>query len=196
MSPNQTFPLRLPLLGLITFLATAGPSACRGELGYYVPSNEPAPDQKLWCSDRLCLWSVQEGEARPARSWHDLDPALSLVGPRVRLSRDDSLSAGKTCLFFRIDLQAPVGTSVRLEVDRDRDGTMDFSETLMRGYNLAEYWDTPPHFSEIRAREVPGTGAEGQPARVWLVKEGPDDAELYPRYVSLRACPPPVDAGR
>jgi len=194
MSRNQTG--RRPAIGLALAAVLALTTGCRAELGYGLGPSGPPKDQKLWCEGRLCRWSVQEGEARPVQTWHELDPALALIGPRVRLSRDDTVAAGKSCLFFIIRLDAPEGTSVRLEVDRGADGTVELSETLHPGDTSAEGWDGfLTRFPDDNPREIPGVGSAGEPTRLWIVKEGPGDVQLYPRYVSLHDCPPRADAG-
>ncbi len=196
MSRNPISSWSFPVLSLVTLLAPACLS--RADLGYALPPSGPVRDQKLWCGGSLCRWSVEEGQARPTRVWHDLDPALALVGPRVRLWQDQTVSANRLCLYFNVSVSVPERTRVRLEVDRDSDGAIDFSETLHGGDNSAE--DFGPQyrsaFKDDDPREIPGPGNPGQPSRVWMVKEGPDDVETYPRYVTLDACPPPVvDAG-
>jgi hypothetical protein len=189
--------MKKTLMVFLGLCALAGWSGCRGELGYWVdPETETELNQKIWCGDRLCTWSVREGEARPVRTWHDLDPSIRLVGPRVRLSRDDTLTtAGKVCASFQIHLQSPPLTSVRLEVDLGSDGTIDRSEPLRQRDNYAKASHYPSVFRDSLPREIAGTASAGQPARLWFVKEGAEDADIFPHFVTLGACPPPVDAG-
>src|SRR6185436_14134439 len=78
MSRNDTiatFAGRFARAALLASTLLAGCS--RAVLGYSDPPTGPAEDQKLWCDGRLCRWSVQEGEARPAPTWHELDPAVA-----------------------------------------------------------------------------------------------------------------------
>ena len=73
-----------PLLPVAVLVV--GSAACPYAIG--PDGNLP---QRLWCGDKLCTWSVEEGEAHPAPTWHELDPEVRLAGPTVRLSRVDEV---------------------------------------------------------------------------------------------------------
>jgi hypothetical protein len=162
-----------------------------------IPSAIEGEAQKLWCGEELCRWTVEEGEAHPVRTWHELDPEVRLSGPTVRLSRIDTIPPdAKLCATFDVWVRAPEGASVRFEVDLAGDGTVEHSEALKAGRNVV-FSDVDPDWpSPYDPRTIPGSPSGAASARVSLVKSGPGDVELYPTYVRLRACPvPPRDAG-
>jgi hypothetical protein len=162
-----------------------------------LPSTIEGEAQKLWCGDALCRWSVEEGEAHPVRTWHELDPEVRLSGPTARLSRVDTIPPGaRLCATFDVWVRAPEGASVRFEVDLAGDGTVEHSEALKSGQNVV-FSDADRGWpSAYDPRIIPGSPSGAASARLSLVKSGPGDVELYPVYVRLRACPvPPPDAG-
>jgi hypothetical protein len=166
-------------------------SACLEDYGPW-----PSDDQRLWCGDELCRWSVEVGQARPEPTWNELDPDVRLSGTMARLSRVDAIPTGiPLCVLFGVNVNVPEGTRVRLDVDLGDDGTVEKSYALAYGTNSAR--ELEPLFRYPGAHSagpLPGSPTTAGSARVHLVKEGPDDAVLFPSRVAVGECPAP-DAG-
>jgi hypothetical protein len=155
--------------------------------------------ERLWCGEKLCEWTVIEGQAAKTPGWHDRDPGLLLSGVRAALSRvirvqPPDAGAQPPCLWFQLEAYAGEGTTMRLQVDLGDDGSIELGEALRNGPNSASsFVDLGPPWGP---RHLPAVGPSGAPARVVLSKEGPDDAYLFPSYIAFAPCPSrTIDAG-
>jgi hypothetical protein len=182
------------------FLASAALIGCGGVTS---PSTIDGQAQKLWCGQQLCRWMVEDGTVQPVRTWHELDPEVRLTGPTVRLSRIDAVPTdARLCAWFEIWVRGPAENSLVFEVDLANDGTVEYSEMLRRGHNVAatSYSVVLDYLPAVRhsfaPRPISGSPTAQPSARLSLVKTGVEATEINPIFVRLRACPPDSpDAG-
>jgi hypothetical protein len=167
--------MRIGLLLLV--FSSAAISSC----GYHPLSEGGDSPQKLWCGERLCDWSVEEGQAQPMASWHALDPAIRLKGAMARITRLDTLGfTGAACLAYSVYSLIQGNFSLRLDVDLGGDGKIERAKEIRGPRSDA------PAFAPL---EIPGEVADGGLVRASLTKEGSDDAAIYPLHLSFRPCP-------
>lgn len=170
--------------------------ACQS--GEPFPETAPA-DQRLWCGEKLCEWTVLEGQAGRSPGWHERDPGVRLSGTRAALSRRSQLEAPAgdgppLCLWYQVHAKLGSGTSLQLQVDIGDDGSFEITEQLKHGLNSASsFFEIGPPWGPRRLPPVP---AAGSPARLTLLKQGAADVDLFPQYVAFAPCPSRlIDAG-
>lgn len=108
---------------------------------------------ELWCGERLCAWSVDEGEIRRVPTWHEKDSGVELVGPAVRLSQRADLDENRAkCLRFELSADIADGATLALEMDFLDDGSVEYSQPVPAArWSQLRYHVTPPTwFSGVR----------------------------------------------
>jgi hypothetical protein len=82
-----------------------------------------------WCGDRLCHWTLVEGDIAKAPTWHERDYGVDLIGPRVTLTQQPDIdSVG--CLEFKVIADIDPAASVYIELDFRADGSSEYRERV------------------------------------------------------------------
>jgi len=85
----------------------------------------------LWCGQDLCAWVVEDGEVAQVPTWHSEDSGAELRGDHVVLSQFAPASpTSASCVAFSLIADADSGAELRLELDYDYDGTVDWSSPI------------------------------------------------------------------
>ncbi len=130
----------------------------------------------LWCGDRLCSWSVDQGSAVSIPTWHDSDRGVQLEGDPVVLSQTVPAAMLDACLHLYVTGDIPAGN--RIVATFSTDG-------YERRLSL-----TPMHWEERRAElpsPVPRLGTS-PPLRVELRKTGPGRVVIAQLRVTAGWC--------
>lgn len=131
----------------------------------------------FWCGKQLCDWQVQNGEIRPAPTWHPSDHGVELLTDGVSISQAirpvaPLFSTGEPTFYsgecLRIDLIANAidGATVSVGLDFGSDGTID----QQKAFTSALHWDEQP-LALILKDDAPSL-------RVHLIKTGGGSAVL------------------
>lgn len=82
-----------------------------------------------WCQDRLCHWSLAEGDIRKAPTWHERDLGVELVGTDVVLRQVANIDS-TACLEFKVIADIDPAAAVYVEMDFLSDGTTEYRERI------------------------------------------------------------------
>jgi hypothetical protein len=82
-----------------------------------------------WCGDRLCHWTLVDGEIAKAPTWHERDYGVELIGPQVTLTQQPDIHS-VACLEFKVIADIDPAASVYLELDFLSDGTAEYTAQL------------------------------------------------------------------
>ena len=75
-----------------------------------------------WCGDKLCRWTLVDGQIAKAPTWHERDYGVELIGPTVTLAQQPNIDS-VPCLEFKVIADIDPAASVYLELDFRADGT-------------------------------------------------------------------------
>ena len=87
------------------------------------------PASTTGAGDRLCHWTLVDGEIRKAPTWHERDYGVELVGPHVTLAQRPDISS-VPCLEFKVIADIDPAASVHVELDFGADGSIEYSERI------------------------------------------------------------------
>jgi hypothetical protein len=82
-----------------------------------------------WCGDKLCHWTLVDGQIAKAPTWHERDYGVELVGPHVTLQQQPSIKS-VACLEFKVIADIDPAADVSVELDFLSDGTPEWTERL------------------------------------------------------------------
>lgn len=86
------------------------------------------PTFRQWCGDTLCAWTLEAGHIRKAPTWTDKDYGVEFVDTPTRISQ--SVTDSPTCLKFSTIGDLDLSAELTVEVDFDRDGTVDVTQAV------------------------------------------------------------------
>jgi hypothetical protein len=107
----------------------------------------------LWCGDQLCAWEVNAGAVARVPTWHESDSGVALLGAGATISQLlPSSSADLSCLHFDLLADLDETADVRLEVNFDDDGIIEWPVTLPSGAwtPLSYHFAAPTYFHKVR----------------------------------------------
>ena len=130
----------------------------------------------LWCGDKPCFWTVDEGEVERGATWHAQDSALVLISEHVRLSRVVTPEGDVRCTGISA-LGDTGSASLFFEMDQGDDFSVEHSLSVV-AYR----------FERVVLAVNPDRFRMGQPVRFILRKEG----RSAPRLADLRLVCGPV----
>lgn len=140
-------------------------AACLSVVAACLPPPDFVDDAgfQIWCGERLCKWTLEEGDIARVSTWHDHDYGVELVGSPVLLSQDAQSIGG--CIRVETVSSVAASAEVFVEVDTDGDGLIDWQVRV------------PP--SEVyQSRAYEQSTAVGRDAVYFLRKSGTGRAVL------------------
>jgi hypothetical protein len=161
MENSMTYSHRTPLLLLLAAL----PALMGLECGESLTRD---PEFQLWCGDRLCDWSTDQGAIRRVPTWNSNDFGVEMVSDTVAISQVSNITNfDATCIDFDLVASVPTTTTVRLQMDflADGDGGIDFDQIIPSS-------DWAPLHYEVK------TPSGYWKVRFILRKDGPGNAVL------------------
>ena len=93
------------------------------------------PSFDLWCGNKLCAWTVDQGQIRRVPTWHPSDFGVELVGDPVVISQSSAVTPDSVYCFhveFQVDKDPGVKLSLQLYAN---DVGLPASEKSMQSQN-------------------------------------------------------------
>lgn len=117
-----------------------------------------------WCGERLCDWTLEEGDYERVSTWHEGDYGVSFLQSPTTLSQavpDTSLPSG--CMRFEIVSHVESDAEFRLELDFDDDGSVEVERTLEHAnWERTVFFVNPPvDYTSVRILVVKYGEGEG-----------------------------------